>query len=126
MYTWKSWWQAAAIFLRHPVLLGCCRHGVLYSMAMPESTQSFYNLFRGVLVSPVGSYFIGGWIILLYGWLEHMLPTVGSLPTATRRGFAFITAVVPPFLAFACCKLVCVGFAKHGEDGNEQKPALLL
>ena len=55
-----------------------------------------------------------------------MLPTVGSLPTATRRGFAFITAVVPPFLAFACCKLVCVGFAKHGEDGNEQKPALLL
>ena len=53
-----------------------------------------------------------------------MLPTVGSLPTATRRGLAVI--IVPSFLALACCNLVCVGFAEHGEDGNEQKPALLL
>ena len=76
---------------------------------------------------------IGGWTIF-YRRLEHivamigthMVPTVGSLPTATRRGFAVITAAVPPFLVFACCKLVRVGFAKHGEDGNEQNPALLL
>ena len=70
------------------------------------------------ILSAIGTYSSDGWNTHgTDGWII----TNGNKTRVCRHN-----SCRPPFLVVSCGRLVCVGFAKHGEDGNEQNPALLL